>query len=157
MILALSEIGFAYSGSAVPALRGTNLELDTALVTILVGNNGAGKSTLIRLLTGQLLGYSGSYTLDGAKADPRLGELLPRHRFGYVPDLPVMDPVMTGMETAEMAGSFRGMGREAILAELETYAALFDLEDWFRSVSSAAEPRSLGNYGRFRCGRRGYP
>jgi ABC-2 type transport system ATP-binding protein len=52
-----------------------------------------------------------------------------------VPDIPVMDPLLTGLEVAEMAGSFRGMPRKAIEAELAGYAGLFDLGDWFGSMT----------------------
>ncbi len=135
MKLTLTNLAFTYPASPRPALQSFSLTLDTSRITVLVGNNGAGKSTLIRLLTGQLLGYSGSYALNGAEADPLLGELLPRHRFAYVPDIPVLDPLLTGMEVAEMAGSFRGMANDRVLTELGTYAALFDLGDWFMGAT----------------------
>jgi ABC-2 type transport system ATP-binding protein len=135
MLLTLSELAFTYPGAARPALRPFSLNLDTSVVTVLVGNNGAGKSTFIRLLTGQLLGYDGRYRLDGADAEPLKGELLSRYRFGYVPDVPVLDPLLTGSEAAEMAGSFRGMDRARTLAELETYTALFDLGDWYGGLT----------------------
>ncbi|MEO6097890.1 MAG: ABC transporter ATP-binding protein [Fibrobacteria bacterium] len=135
MFLTLSSLAFTYSGASHPALRPCSLELDTSVITVLVGNNGAGKSTLIRLLTGQLLGFQGTYLLDGARAEPLKGELLARYRFGYVPDIPVLDPLLTGAEAAEMAGSFRGMDRARILGELEAYAALFDLGDWYGGLT----------------------
>jgi ABC-2 type transport system ATP-binding protein len=139
MHLTLSNLGFTYPGSASPALRECSLRLDTSEVTALVGHNGAGKSTLIRLLTGQLLGFTGRYVLDGAAADPAKGELLPRHRFGYVPDAPVLDPLLTGIEVAEMAGYFRGLSHQGVLRELEAFERLFELDEWFRSAT-------CGNY-----------
>lgn len=135
MLLTLSDLAFTYPGSPHPALRDCSLRLDTSVVTVLVGNNGAGKSTLIRLLTGQLLGYAGRYRLDGAEAEPLMGELLARYRFGYVPDVPVLDPLLTGAESAEMAGAFRGMDRDRILAELESFAALLDLGEWYGGLT----------------------
>jgi ABC-2 type transport system ATP-binding protein len=137
--LSLSDLGFTYPGAPSPALRECSLRLDTSEVTALVGHNGAGKSTLIRLLTGQLLGYTGRYAMDGAEADPAKGELLPRHRFGYVPDAPVLDPLLTGIEAAEMAGYFRGLSRQDVLRELETYEPVFELDAWFRNAT-------CGNY-----------
>ena len=101
----------------------------------MVGNNGAGKSTLIRLLTGQLYGYAGSYKLDGHEADTLKGELLARHGFSYVPDIPILDPPLTGMEVCEMAGSFRGLAAERVESGLSDHAELFDLGEWFGGVT----------------------
>jgi ABC-2 type transport system ATP-binding protein len=135
MELKTTELVFTYPGSSFPALVGCNLNLDSSQITVLVGNNGAGKSSLIRLLTGQLLGYGGSYTLNGIEADPLRGELLSLHRFGYVPDFPVLDSLLTGLEMVEMAGNFRGIPQDRIVSELETYRSLFDLGDWFGGVT----------------------
>lgn len=135
MKLALSGIGFTYPGAAQPALSGCGLEIDTSVVTVMVGNNGAGKSTLIRLLTGQLHGYAGSYKLDGHEADTLKGELLARNGFTYVPDIPVLDPPLTGMEICEMAASFRGMAPGRVESGLREHAELFDLGDWFGGVA----------------------
>lgn len=134
MRLRLSEVDFSYPGTGALALDQCSLELDTAAITVLVGNNGAGKSTLIRLLTGQLTGYAGRYTLGEGpsekEADVLRGELLARHRFGYVPDVPVLDPRLTGLEMILMVGSFRGLSQERTLEQLEPYKEIFDLGDW---------------------------
>lgn len=130
MMLQFSRLEFAYSGSDRPALRDCNLNLDTKAITVMVGSNGAGKSTLIRLLTGQLYGYSGRYLLDGEEADVLPGEWLAANRFGYAPDIPVLDPLLTGLESLLMVGSFRGMDEDAVLREIREYGAVFDLGDW---------------------------
>lgn len=135
MNLTLSGIAFTYPGAGRPALFDCGLELDTSVVTVMVGNNGAGKSTLIRLLTGQLFGYAGSYRLDGKEAETLKGELLANHGFGYVPDLPILDPLLTGMEVCEMAGAFRGLPPDRIVSELLAYAELFELGEWFGGVT----------------------
>jgi ABC-2 type transport system ATP-binding protein len=135
MKLRLSDAAFTYPGSATPALRDVGLEIDTSAVTVLVGNNGAGKSTLIRLLTGQLLGYAGKYTLDGIEPDIRRGELLAKSRFGYVPDVPVLDPKLTGLELIQMVGSFRGLTGGQVLEEVKRYGELFDLGDWLGNMT----------------------
>lgn len=135
MQLALSGIAFTYPGAARPALSGCDLAVDTSEVTVMVGNNGAGKSTLIRLLTGQLFGYAGRYALDGKEAETLKGELLARQGFAYVPDVPILDPLLTGLEVCEMAGSFRGLAPERVESGLREHAELFELGEWFGGVA----------------------
>lgn len=130
MRLQLSHLEFAYPGADRPALADCSLDLDSRAITVMVGSNGAGKSTLIRLLTGQLHGYTGSYLLDGREAAVLHGELLAANRFGYVPDVPVLDPLLTGLESLLMVGSFRGMDEAAVLREVREYGSIFDLDDW---------------------------
>ena len=130
MILGLSDVNFVYPGGQKPALKNCNLNLNCQTITVMVGNNGAGKSTLIKLLTGQLYGYSGHYSLDNREADILHGEWLAMNRFGYSPDIPVLDPLLTGLELLLMAGSFRSMTEEKIREEVKKYTPIFDLGDW---------------------------
>jgi ABC-2 type transport system ATP-binding protein len=143
MKINLSDLSFTYPGSREPALRDCALELDGSSVTVMVGNNGAGKSTLIRLLTGQLLGFTGGYAIDGEAPEIRRGELLARHRFGYVPDIPVLDSHLTGLESILLAGSFRGLGREQTLAQVKTFAGMFDLGDWLGDAPSVKYSKGM--------------
>jgi len=54
-VLALNNVGFAYSGDMKDALyRGVNCGVDMDSCTALVGPNGAGKSTLLKLFCGDL-------------------------------------------------------------------------------------------------------
>lgn len=143
MRLQLREIGFTYPGAPAPALRSVDLELDTALVTVLIGGNGAGKSTLIRLLTGQLAGYSGSYSLDGKEAEVSRGELLARHRFGYAPDYPILEPHLSGLEMIRMVGSFRGMDETAVAEALRPFEDAFEMGDWLRDKACEAYSKGM--------------
>eukprot|EP00472_Partenskyella_glossopodia_P007239 CAMPEP_0197527564 /NCGR_PEP_ID=MMETSP1318-20131121/22140_1 /TAXON_ID=552666 /ORGANISM="Partenskyella glossopodia, Strain RCC365" /LENGTH=598 /DNA_ID=CAMNT_0043082287 /DNA_START=97 /DNA_END=1893 /DNA_ORIENTATION=+ len=54
-VLALNDVGFAYSGEMKDALyRGVNCGVDMDSCVALVGPNGAGKSTLLKLFCGDL-------------------------------------------------------------------------------------------------------
>jgi ABC-2 type transport system ATP-binding protein len=143
MLLRLASIGFTYPGAAAPALRNVDLELDTSLITVLVGSNGAGKSTLIRLLTGQLAGYSGSYSLDGEEAEVLRGELMARHRFGYAPDIPILEPHLTGLEMIRMVGSFRGLDAAAVAGELRPFTEAFELGEWLSDKTCDAYSKGM--------------
>jgi ABC-2 type transport system ATP-binding protein len=146
MILKLSGTSFSYAAhaeNAAPALQKCDLEIDTTRVTVTLGHNGAGKSTLIRLLTGQLLGYTGEYAIDGKVQDPARGELLALNRFGYAPDHPVLEPHLTGLEMICMAGSFRGWTEPQTLAGLEIYREMFELEDWLENKTCSAYSKGM--------------
>lgn len=143
MRIRLEKIAFTYPGAPSPALRGVDLELDTTQVTVLIGSNGAGKSTLIRLLTGQLAGYSGSYALDGKEAEVLRGELMARHRFGYAPDVPILEPDLTGLEMIRMAASFRGLDEDAVAAGLSPFAEAFELGDWLGDKACDAYSKGM--------------
>lgn len=143
MRIQLADIGFTYPGAPAPALRAVDLEMDTSLITVLIGSNGAGKSTLIRLLTGQLAGYSGSYALDGMEAEVLRGELMARHRFGYAPDVPILEPGLTGLEMIRMTGSFRGLDEAAVAGELRPFAEAFELGDWLADKTCDAYSKGM--------------
>ncbi len=139
MRLELSNLSFTYPGAAAAALNDCSLGLDTGRVTLLAGGNGAGKSTLIRLLTGQLMGYSGSYHIDGSPAQVEKGELPARHRFGYAPEIPVLDSVLTAAEIIELVGEFRGLSRDSAAEDFTALKHAFDIGDW-------AEAQVCGEY-----------
>ncbi len=130
MRLELSKISFTYPSAAVPALKNCTLSLNTGRVAILAGSNGAGKSTLMRLLTGQLMGYSGSYRVDDAPADVRKGEMMARHRFGYSPEVPILDAVLTAGEIVSLVGEMRGLDKATVTEEFTALKHAFDLGDW---------------------------
>jgi ATP-binding cassette, subfamily B, bacterial len=69
------DVGFAYPGSATPALSRLSFTLHPGERLALVGPNGAGKSTLVKLLLGLYQPTSGAITVDGVD----LRELAPSH------------------------------------------------------------------------------
>lgn len=130
MRIELSGIRFRYRPGSAEALRGCDLVLDAARITVLMGHNGAGKSTLIRLLTGQLFGYAGEYRIDGRAQEALRGEILHRNRIGYAPDVPALEPRLTGEEMIRMAASFRGLGEAAAGAAMAPLRDRFEMGSW---------------------------
>ena len=61
----LESIGLAMTFPGVRALAGVDFSVAAGEVHALIGENGAGKSTLIRILSGELDGYTGDLRLDG--------------------------------------------------------------------------------------------
>lgn len=64
--LEVSELSFQYRENA-PVLRNLSLAIRPGEKCALTGGSGSGKTTLIRLLTGELDGYSGEIRYDGAE------------------------------------------------------------------------------------------
>jgi len=64
--MAILEINDLTSGyDEVQILWGTNLSLEEARLTSLVGTNGAGKTTLLRTIMGLIKPWSGSVIFNG--------------------------------------------------------------------------------------------
>lgn len=143
MRIELSGIRFRYAPGAAEALRGCDLSLDCARITVLMGHNGAGKSTLIRLITGQLYGYAGRYRIDGRDQDPLRGEILHRNRIGYAPDVPALEPHLTGEEMIRMAASFRGLPETGFGEALAPFRDRFELGPWLHGKTCAEYSKGM--------------
>jgi PrtD family type I secretion system ABC transporter len=63
--ISLSDVGFAYPGRSLPALRGITLALEPGLSLGIIGPNGSGKSTLAQIIAGALEPRTGAADLDG--------------------------------------------------------------------------------------------
>lgn len=141
------DIGFTYPGAAAPSLSHCGFSLDTREVTLLLGDNGAGKSTAIRLLTGQLAGFSGCYLVEGEPVSMLRGEVLATMPWGYSPDQPVLDPYLTGREVLDFVRR-RGLEEaefEVRLADLRKTLALGEwLEDGLCREYSKGMQKKVG-------------
>ncbi len=60
MIVALSQVSFAYPESAATAVSAVDLQVRAGECVLILGHNGAGKSTLLKLLNGLLKPSSGT-------------------------------------------------------------------------------------------------
>lgn len=67
-LLQTEELSIGYAGT--PLLKGLNLALPPATLSILLGRNGGGKSTLIRTLAGLLPALSGTILTETGKVSP---------------------------------------------------------------------------------------
>lgn len=131
--------GVKRSFGKIQALKDVTLKLPAGRIG-LVGNNGAGKSTLFKILLGLLRPDSGRGRILGIDVDRSGVEL--RRRIGYMPEGPVLVPLLTGVEFVTLSGSLYGMpSREAARRahEVLQYVGLGELR--YRRL----EEYSLGN------------
>jgi ABC-type multidrug transport system ATPase subunit len=99
-----------------------SLTVNPGELTVLLGPNGAGKSTLIKSICG-LLRCQGSITVDGF--DNRSTEA--KRILGYVPEMPVLYPMLTVYEHLEFIAKAYRLGDWKPLAD--ELLKRFELDD----------------------------
>ncbi|MBE9916042.1 ABC transporter ATP-binding protein [Paenibacillus donghaensis] len=113
---------------------GISFQIQEGSCAALLGPNGAGKTTTISMLAGLLQPTAGSIRLNhrGVPVSDR------RPYIGYLPQMPVFYPWMTGKEFLRYAGEIAGLtGREAALKT----------EEWLEAVGlKDAGRRKIGGY-----------
>ncbi len=102
-----------------------------------LGPNGAGKTTTLKLFTGLLRPSGGRALVDGTDvaADPKVA----LWNVGAMVETPEPYPSLTGRETLEMIGRFRGLARETIRDRTEAYAQELDLPPLDRRSGSLSK------------------
>lgn len=113
--LDVSSITFSYEGAPVCALQNFSLTVADGRMQALLGPNGAGKSTLMRIVTGQLRGYSGDVSIFGKKMPDR-GALL---SIGYAPQPISLYTALTARENLCFFGAMAGLSDEQIVLHSE--------------------------------------
>jgi len=94
------------------ALRDFSMEVESGQFHALLGPNGAGKTTLMRIITGQLRGYSGSAAIYGNKMLDK--ETL--RVIGYAPQPISVYTTLTAKENLQFFGSMSGL-QQALIKE----------------------------------------
>ncbi|PKN68344.1 MAG: hypothetical protein CVU52_10155 [Deltaproteobacteria bacterium HGW-Deltaproteobacteria-10] len=126
--LKISGVTFSYDiaasksadhNEAEYALDNFHLELESGQIYALLGPNGAGKTTLMRIITGQLRGYTGSVLIYGNNAS----QSADLKNIGYAPQPVSVFPSLTAYENLRffgvMAGLTKAKLKERSIAVLE--------------------------------------
>ncbi len=130
-----------------PILRGVNLEVAPARITVVLGPNGAGKSTVLKVLAGFLAVQSGSIRLDETEIAG-----LPAHRhaasgIALLPQGHSVFPDLTVAENVELGGwILRGDRirlRRAVDAVFARYPNLHPLRDKPAGSLSGGQQRAV--------------
>src|SRR5512137_1589653 len=90
------------------ALRDFSMSVDCGQVHALLGPNGAGKTTLMRLITGQLRGYSGDINIYGHNNEDKEALI----SIGYAPQPVSLFTALTAMENLRIFGVMAGLSCE---------------------------------------------
>ncbi|MFO7570616.1 MAG: ABC transporter ATP-binding protein [Smithellaceae bacterium] len=113
--LDISSITFSYEGAPVRALQNVSLTVADGRMQALLGPNGAGKSTLMRVITGQLRGYSGDISIYGKKMPDRKALL----SIGYAPQPISLYTTLTARENLNFFGAMAGLSDDEIVLRSE--------------------------------------
>ncbi len=113
--LDISSITFSYGGMSVYALHKFSLSVEDGRMQALLGPNGAGKSTLMRIITGQLGGYSGEVLIYGGKMPDRKA----LSSIGYAPQPISLYTTLTALENLRFFGAMAGLPDEQIVLRSE--------------------------------------
>lgn len=111
--LEISGVTFSYNavtGKAADnpveyALENFNLEVESGQTYALLGPNGAGKTTLMRIITGQLRGYTGSVSIYADKAS----NAACLKNIGYAPQPVSLFTALTAAENLQFFGCMAGL------------------------------------------------
>ena len=108
--LDISSIAFCYDGATVNALQNFSLTVADGSMHALLGPNGAGKTTLMRIITGQMKGYSGEVFIYGSKMPDQDTLRL----IGYAPQPISLYTTLTAMENLRFFGAMAGLKEREI-------------------------------------------
>jgi ABC-2 type transport system ATP-binding protein len=123
--LDISSITFSYDGAPVCALQNFSLTVACGRMQALLGPNGAGKSTLMRIITGQLRGYSGNVSIYDNKMPDRSALL----SIGYAPQPISLYTALTARENLRFFGAMAGLSDEQIALRSEIVLEQIGLTD----------------------------
>lgn len=123
-MLELLDVWKRYRG--IPAVRALTLRAAPGQVLGLVGPNGSGKSTTVRMIVGLLRPSSGVVRWCGT--DIRAQLLDYQRLVGYIPEEPRLYTYLTAVEYLELVGGLRDIPRATLMARIDRYLELFDLE-----------------------------
>lgn len=108
--LDISSITFCYEEASDFALKNVSLSVPDGRIQALLGPNGAGKSTLMRIVTGQMRGYTGEVSIFGTKMPDRSALL----SIGYAPQPISLYTSLTARENLRFFGAMAGLKEEQI-------------------------------------------
>jgi ABC-2 type transport system ATP-binding protein len=113
--LDISSITFSYEGASACALQNFSLTVADGRMQALLGPNGAGKSTLMRVITGQMRGYSGDVCIFERKMPDR-GAL---SSIGYAPQAISLYKSLTARENLRFFGTMANLSDKQIAERSE--------------------------------------
>jgi len=104
-----------------------NLELQKGEILGLLGPNGAGKTTTVRMLMGMLSATEGRLEVMGMDSFEDRVDV--QKHVGYLPDEPVFQQHLRGIELLEFIGNVRGLGKDVVAEKIKTLGESLGMYD----------------------------
>jgi ABC-2 type transport system ATP-binding protein len=118
--------GLTKTYGGVLAVRDVSFTAAPGQVIGFLGPNGSGKSTSLRVLTGLLSATRGTVRWNGVEIQDQLLDY--QAQLGYVPEEPRLYAYLTAPEYLELVGGLRDLPRRTLLARVDRYLELFNLD-----------------------------
>lgn len=134
MNFTLENLAYHYATGGDFTLGPLSLSIASDNITALIGSNGSGKTTLIKVLLGELIGYDGSYSIDGVSMNDPTGSLLHRYGIGYAPEHPMLEERLTGFEIMHLLKDVHGVNDAAFARQIDECRSAFHLDTWFENA-----------------------
>ncbi len=121
---------YGQGASALPALRGVDLDVDRGETVAIVGESGCGKTTFGRIVVGLQPSTSGDVIFDGERLDDLVGNRRSRCRIQMVfqhPDSSLNPRFRAGTTVREPRQLMKGGGRDEIEEKVDEILTLVGL------------------------------
>ncbi|HMV98972.1 MAG TPA: ABC transporter ATP-binding protein [Acidobacteriota bacterium] len=109
------------------AVNAISLEVQPGEIFGFLGPNGAGKTTTIRMLMGMLIPSQGQARILGLDCQKDRVEV--KRRVGYLPDNPVFQDYLRGVELLQFVGEMHGLSGQLLVERVTQLLGQFSLTD----------------------------
>ncbi|MBI4751794.1 MAG: ABC transporter ATP-binding protein [Acidobacteria bacterium] len=109
------------------AVNAISLEVQPGEIFGFLGPNGAGKTTTIRMLMGMLIPSQGQARILGLDCQKDRVEV--KRRVGYLPDNPVFQDYLRGVEILQFVGEMHGLAGQSLVTRVTQLLEQFSLTD----------------------------
>lgn len=109
------------------AVNAISLEVQPGEIFGFLGPNGAGKTTTIRMLMGMLIPSQGQARILGLDCQKDRVEV--KRRVGYLPDNPVFQDYLRGVEILQFVGEMHGLSGQLLVERVTQLLGQFSLTD----------------------------
>lgn len=130
-LLEARGLGHTYAKAVRPALELEHLKLEGRGIYGLLGPNGSGKSTLFKILSTQIVDFTGSVTILGTQLQGGgvNGTRELRAKLGVTFQDPSLDPLLTVEENLYVQGALYGIGGSALAKRCDEMLETFELKE----------------------------
>ena len=125
-VVEVADLWKSFGG--IPVLRGVNIDVHEGEIHALVGGNGAGKSTLMKAITGVIEPDAGRIVIGGNEVRKLSPKSAHANSVYMVPQEPKLFPNLSVYENVVLALGSKHVGREDVLAVIDSLGHPIDLE-----------------------------
>ncbi len=127
-LIHVENLSFSYPGAKVPAVDLKSLSLQDNRIHGLLGPNGSGKSTFFKILSTQIVKFSGSVSILGFDLGVGNAREL-RSKLGVTFQSPSLDALLSVEENLRVQGALYDLRGKSLDSRIDEVLELFELND----------------------------